>query len=217
MSVSADPGGYSEYAYQSAAPNWSDSYLLPPLRRMLSRSRDPILDIGCGNGAIARALLADGRDVYGIDASASGIRIANTGAPGRFFLGDITTGRLPEPIAEMRFGTVISTEVITHLYDPRGLIDLARSALVDGGELVISAPYHGYFKNLALAASGRLDAHFTVLWKGGVIKFFSRKTLEQMLREQGFTATDFAGAGRIAYLWKSMLIKAKVESKCSSD
>jgi len=62
---------------------------------------------------------------------------------------------------------------------------------------------------LALALSGRLDAHFTVLWDGGHIKFFSRRTLEQMLREQGFVATDFAGAGRWPYLWKSMLVKAR--------
>lgn len=183
---------------------------MPPLQRMLGRPRGPILDVGCGNGAIARALLEDGYDVYGIDASESGIEIANERVSGRFFLHDITAGRLPEALADKRFKTVISTEVITHLYAPRGLIDFARRNLVDDGELILSAPYHGYFKNLVLAVSGKLDAHFTVLWDGGFIKFFSRKTLEQMLREQGFAVTDFAGAGRLPFLWKSMLVKAKV-------
>ncbi len=74
----------------------------------------------------------------------------------------------------------------------------------------MSTPYHGYLKNLALAATGKLDAHFTVLRDGGHIKFFSRRTLEQMLREQGFEVAGFAGAGRWPWLWKSMLVKARV-------
>jgi len=74
----------------------------------------------------------------------------------------------------------------------------------------VSTPYHGYIKNLALAVTGKLDAHFTVLWDGGHIKFFSRSTLEQMLREQGFEVTGFAGAGRWPLLWKSMLVKTRV-------
>ena len=201
---------YKDYGYQTADSNWSDNYLMPALRRLLGNPRGPILDIGCGNGAIARALLEDGYDVYGIDASISGIAIANDKVPGRFFLHDVTTGRLPDELAGKRFMTVISTEVIQHLYAPRGLIDLARSALDENGELIISTVYHGYLKNLAFAVSGKLDAHFSVLWDGGFIKFFSRRTLEQMLREQGFTVTDFAGAGRCPYLWKSMLVKAMI-------
>ena len=201
---------YKDYGYQSADSNWSDSYLMPPLRRMLGDPHGPILDIGCGNGAIARALLAEGYDIYGIDASATGIGIASQKAPGRFFQHDIAAGSLPAALADKRFATVISTEVISHLYAPRSLIDLARHALVPEGRLIISTPYHGYLKNLALAATGKLDAHFSVLWDGGFIKFFSRKTLEQMLREQGFVVTDFAGAGRWPFLWKSMLVKARV-------
>ncbi|MDP2829693.1 MAG: class I SAM-dependent methyltransferase [Sulfuricellaceae bacterium] len=205
--MSAD---YKDYGYQLADSNWSDSYLMVPLRRLLGPPRGPVLDIGCGNGAISRALLEDGYDVYGIDASESGIEIANRNAPGRFFVHDVTVQRLPDALADKRFVTVISTEVISHLYAPRRLLDLAREVLADDGELIVSMPYHGYFKNLALAVSGRLDPHFTVLWDGGFIKFFSRRTIEQMLREQGFAVTDFAGAGRWPYLWKSMLVKARV-------
>ena len=202
--------GYKDYGYHSAEFNWSDSYLLPPLRLMLGRARGPVLDIGCGNGAISRALLEDGYDVYGIDASESGIAIASESCPERFFLHDVTVACLPKALADKQFVTVISTEVITHLYAPRILMDFARRVLVDDGELIVSAPYHGYLKNLALAVSGKLDAHFSVLWDGGFIKFFSRRTLEQMLHERGFVVTDFVGAGRCPYLWKSMLVKAKV-------
>jgi len=76
--------------------------------------------------------------------------------------------------------------------------------------LIVSTPYHGYLKNLALAVTGKLDAHFTALWDGGHIKFFSRSTLEQMLREEGFDVQAFVGAGRWPFLWKSMLMKARL-------
>ena len=157
----------------------------------------------------SRALIARGYDVWGVDASESGIAIANSESPGRFFVLDVSSGELPLALVSKRFDVVISTEVIEHLYDPRGFIAFARRILASGGEFIISTPYHGFLKNLALVIAGKLDAHFTVLWDGGHIKFFSRKTLALMLREQGFEATGFAGAGRLPYLWKSMLVKAK--------
>lgn len=201
---------YKDYGYQSAGLGSAHGYLLPGLLAMLGRPRGPVLDVGCGNGAIARALIAQGYDIYGVDASESGIAIANAEAPGRFFVLDVSSGQLPTELASKRFDVVISTEVIEHLYDPRGFIAFARRILPSGGEFILSTPYHSYLKNVALAVTGKLDAHFTVLWDGGHIKFFSRRTLEQMLREQGFEVTGFAGAGRLPWLWKSMVVKARV-------
>ena len=200
---------YKEYAYHLPDDTWSQSYLMPRLLHMLGKPNGPILDLGCGNGSVARALLGLGYDVYGVDASEGGISIAEGLSPGRFFVLDLSAGGLPEPLTKIAFKTVISTEVIEHLYDPRGFIDFAHRILGPGGELIISTPYHGYLKNLVLALLGRMDAHFTVLWDGGHIKFFSRRTMYQMLKEQGFTVHRFVGAGRLPFLWKSMLIKAK--------
>lgn len=203
---------YKDYGYQTAAFGCAHSYLFSPLKAMLGRPRGSILDLGCGNGAIAHALTKEGYDVYGVDASVSGITIANGVMPGRFFVLDIASGKLPIELASKRFDVVISTEVIEHLYDPRGFVSFARSVLVNavGGELILSTPYHGYLKNLVLAVAGKLDNHYCALWDGGHIKFFSRKTLEQLVQEQGFEVTDFTGAGRLPFLWKSMLVKARV-------
>ncbi len=55
-----------------------------------------------------------------------------------------------------------------------------------------------------------MDNHFTVLWDGGHIKFWSRKTITVLLEEFGFKILVFKGSGRIPYLWKSMFIKAKI-------
>ena len=122
------------------------------------------------------------------------------------------SGKLPTELADKKFKTIISTEVIEHLYDPRSFFDFAKNILTTagGGRLIVTTPYHGYLKNLALAVTGKMDLHHTVLWDGGHIKFFSRSTLTQMLSEQGFGVVGFAGAGRLPWLWKSMIVSATI-------
>lgn len=103
----------------------------------------------------------------------------------------------------------MSTEVVEHCYAPRLWASAAFTALRPGGLLIGSTPYHDYLKNLALATTGKLDAHFTTLWEGGHIKFWSRRTLSSLLVEAGFEIVAFRGAGRWPWLWKSMLIAAR--------
>ncbi len=73
----------------------------------------------------------------------------------------------------------------------------------------MSTPYHGYWKNLAMAVTGKLDAHFTALWDGGHIKFWSMRTLRALLEEAGFVDVEFTLVGRIKPLAKSMIAVAR--------
>jgi 2-polyprenyl-3-methyl-5-hydroxy-6-metoxy-1,4-benzoquinol methylase len=110
---------------------------------------------------------------------------------------------------ENSFEAVISTEVIEHLYSPHLLPRFAKSILKDNGFLIISTPYHGFIKNLALSLFDHWDAHHSPLWHGGHIKFWSRKTLTKLLLEGGFKVTSFHGTGRLPFLWKSMILVAE--------
>jgi 2-polyprenyl-6-hydroxyphenyl methylase/3-demethylubiquinone-9 3-methyltransferase len=80
-----------------------------------------------------------------------------------------------------------------------------------GGIAVASTPYHGYVKNVALAVTGKLDAHFTALWDHGHIKFWSFKTLGKLLKDAGFRGVEFHRVGRIPMLAKSMIAVATKE------
>jgi len=83
------------------------------------------------------------------------------------------------------------------------------SLTAPGGVALVSTPYHGYWKNLALAVTGRLDAHFTALWDDGHIKFWSINTLRLLLQEAGFTNIRFERVGRLPPIAKSMLAVAR--------
>ena len=85
-----------------------------------------------------------------------------------------------------QFAVVISLEVIEHCYDPRTFIKRVYQLLEPGGLGIISTPYHGYLKNLAIAVLGQFDAHFTALWDGGHIKFFWINTMTSLVTEAGF-------------------------------
>lgn len=202
---------YIDYGWNDKA-TYAHGYLYPTLYKMIKHHKGKkILDVGCGNGEIACRLIADGYDVYGIDASETGIKVANSRFRDRFFIQDPNSELLPEQLRMYSFEVVISTEVIEHVYAPRNFMKLISNTLANGGELVISTPYHGYVKNVALALANKMDQHYTALWDGGHIKFWSVNTISQLLSEYNFTVIQFKGSGRLPFLWKSMFIRAILE------
>ena len=201
--------------WDSAALTTSHGYLLPALLRELSRLQalnavgndKRVFELGCGNGSVAHALQQRGWAVTGVDPSTEGIAQANAQYPEL----PLFIGSAYDDLAE-RFGTfpvVTSLEVVEHVYFPRQYAATVSSLLQPGGTAIISTPYHGYWKNLALALSGKMDAHFTALWDYGHIKFWSIDTLTLLLQEAGFQDIRFLRVGRVPALAKSMIAIAR--------
>ncbi len=87
---------YKDYGYHSDNFNHVHAYILEPLLNFLYKKENrKILDIGCGNGWLANLLIEKGYDVFGVDASVSGIDIAKKRNASRFFVQDLTKDDLP--------------------------------------------------------------------------------------------------------------------------
>lgn len=201
---------YKQYEYHSNVITHNFKYILQPLLQLLDKNKNQcILDLGCGNGYLVNYLISLGYNAYGTDASEKGISIAKETNPDRFFVQDLSTGKLPAELQQLKFDTIISTEVIEHLYDPEAFMAFCKEVLKKG-EIIISTPYHGYLKNLVLSLFNKWDKHINPIWLGGHIKMWSAKTLSRLLVMNGFTVTNFVGCGRMPYLWKSMIIKARL-------
>lgn len=211
MSINSDDS--SGYAYEGCGLNDSHEYLLPAITSILDGIKanldgaERLFELGCGNGSIARELDQRGWLVVGVDASEQGISIARTAHPHlKLELGsayDDLVGKYG------RFPVVLSLEVVEHVYFPRKYAATIFDLLESGGYAVLSTPFHGYWKNLALALTGRLDRHFTALWDNGHIKFWSISTLRTLLEETGLRDLRYMRVGRIAPLAKSMIVVAR--------
>jgi len=204
-------GKAAAYRWCHSGPSGAHAWVVPAVLALLpARSGLSILDAGCGNGFLAGRLAALGHRVIGCDASPEGIARARASHPGvRFEVRSVYqafTDLAPE------VDVVVTTEVIEHLYAPRRLVENAFAVLRPGGFLILSTPYHGFLKNLALSLTDRWDTHHAPLSIGGHIKFFSPRTLRALLESCGFEAPLFRNAGRIPWLWKSMVCRARKPS-----
>ena len=204
-----------EYLYTDSNALHHHNYLMPALLKLLSQQdfspgqKTRVLDIGCGNGSLSHLISQHGYEIVGVEESESGVNLARQTFPDIHFM-QASIYDLPFKDLENSFDFVVSAEVIEHLFYPKELIRAAKRCLKPNGRLIITTPYHGYLKNLALALSGKLDKHFTVDWDGGHIKFFSVATLTQFLEAEGLTDIKFVFAGRLPYLWKSMLCSSRL-------
>jgi 2-polyprenyl-3-methyl-5-hydroxy-6-metoxy-1,4-benzoquinol methylase len=202
------------FGWSSAAPTHAHAYLMPAVLGVAARlsASGPlrIVDLGCGNGYAAAELAAMGHNVVGIDAAADGIRIARQRqSAARFECLSIYDGPALRAAIEQPADLVISLEVIEHLYDPARLLEVAREVLRPAGTLVLSTPYHGYLKNLALSLANAWDRHLHPLVRGGHVKFFSPATMTTLTTEAGFADVSIKGVGRVPLLWKSMVVVAR--------
>ena len=187
-------------------------YLLPTIFTEMTKLKPVIrsrrvFDLGCGNGSFANKLSKEGWDVTGVDPSIEGVETAN-----KYYSHlNIEQGSAYDDLYAKygRYPIVISLEVVEHVYFPRLYAKTLYSLLESGGTAIISTPYHGYWKNIALAVSGKMDNHFTALWDHGHIKFWSVKTISILLKEAGFTDIQFKFVGRIPVLAKAMIVIAK--------
>jgi 2-polyprenyl-3-methyl-5-hydroxy-6-metoxy-1,4-benzoquinol methylase len=212
MKTISDIDGY-KYAHEACSH--SHAYLMPTVLRELSATfanmpqgtSRRVFDLGCGNGSVGVRLSAEGYEVTGVDPSAEGIAQAHRAHPEL----KLATGSAYDDLSAQygQFPAVISLEVVEHVYDPRHYARTLFSLVQPGGTAIVSTPYHGYLKNVALAVSGKMDAHFTALWDHGHIKFWSRNTLGQLLTDAGFWQVRFERVGRVAALAKSMIAIAR--------
>lgn len=168
-----------------------------------------VLDVGCGNGFWAGQLAKRGATVVGLDGSVAGITIARSRYVGVRFEQMYATESLLSDLGEQPFDGILSVEVVEHLVDPRGFMKGCVEALRPGGTLVLTTPFHGYLKNLAIAIAGKWDSHLNPLWDSGHLKLWSRATLAALMTEAGLTDIKFRGMGRVPFLWMGMAMSGR--------
>jgi 2-polyprenyl-6-hydroxyphenyl methylase/3-demethylubiquinone-9 3-methyltransferase len=193
------------YGWQSSGKTYSHEKLLPLVAKLgHDLGTKSFLDVGVGNGSALSFWLQQGWRVAAMEPDAEGFGFAS-----RVAGADVRQLGVDDAMPadwSAAFDTIASLEVVEHLFNPESLVRVCAQGLRPGGHAMISTPYHGYLKNVALSLAGKWDYHHHPLRVGGHIKFWSNATLTELFERGPFAKVAFHGVGRLPLLWKSMLL-----------
>lgn len=142
--IGGDPGGLSAVWEQHAAW-WQEEFTegadveyaeqLVPLAVRHTAGASRVIDVGCGEGQIARAVASAGAErVVGVDASSAQITEARRRGGGVAY---VRASAIAVPLASASFDAVISCLVLEHVPDLDGALDEVTRLLRPGGRLVV--------------------------------------------------------------------------------
>lgn len=147
-------------------------HVSPELLELARTLPPPVLDFGCGAGALVRALRAEGVEAYGLELDDERIR--------EHLLDDVRPwvtlydGTLPSPFHDGQFRSVCCAEVIEHIENPARIVtELARLAT---SRVLITVP--------DISAIPRGYYHSVVPWhllEATHVNFFTQRSLESLV------------------------------------
>jgi len=106
----------------------------------IPKNVNSILDIGCGNGWVAKEFLPKGKQVYSLDISVTNPAVVKKlyTSPKHFA---VTADSFHLPFNDDSFDCVIASEIIEHVFDPSRFIKELFRVVKKGGSLIITTPY----------------------------------------------------------------------------
>jgi glycosyltransferase involved in cell wall biosynthesis len=153
----------------------------PPLR---------VLDAGCFDGRFAELIRQQGHHVTGLD------KVKHDGVGARvdaFFEVDLNDP-LPRSIPG-DFDVVVAGDVLEHVVEPGRLLSDLVARLAPGGEVLVSVPNFGHWYPRARATTGTFDYDQRGPLDRGHVRFFTRKSIENLFADAGLTILDACTVG----------------------
>jgi SAM-dependent methyltransferase len=189
------PPEYSQFFGNPGVWHREDVYGVGPPEARVSREildlcsdlEGPLLDFGCGAGALVSRLRAQRTDAHGLELDTPTMRSSTlAGATGHVTFYD---GAMPAPFASGAFASVTCCEVLEHIPDYEGAVaELARLAR---DRVVITVP--------DMSAIPRGRRHGVVPWhllEASHVNFFTQQSLGALLQEH-FREVRFLRIGEV--------------------
>lgn len=154
---------------------------------LIDPAAQSVLEIGCGEGALGELVKKRQKCRYvGVEIDREAATLA------RRRIDDVYCGDVTEivDILHEQFDAIVCSEIVEHVIDPWSLLTTLREACKPGGQIVISIP------NIASAAvvndllHGRFDYTYIGLACAGHLRFFTRRSIEEMMFIAGWNVAS---------------------------
>jgi SAM-dependent methyltransferase len=166
---------------------------LEVLARVPSAARR-VLDIGCGTGALGRALKeSNNREVIGVNHSPAEARLAEA-CLDRVIVSDLDHPDFGEP---GKFDCLICSHVLEHLKNPDQLLAFLRSYLVPNGTLIVALPNILHWKQRGRFLRGEFRYTVGGLMDSTHLRFFDWNTAGELVERAGYRIIERTATGNV--------------------
>jgi SAM-dependent methyltransferase len=168
-----------------------------------ARPGERVLDLGCGAGRFVAALRQHGAEPVGVEIATAALERARANAPGADLRLAEADG--PLPLEDGSVDLVWCSEVLEHIADTAHVLSEIRRVLRTGSRLLVTTPYHGRLRNLAITLV-RFEAHFDPL--GQHLRFYTRRSLRGTLEAFAFDDVRLSTFGGPPLLRQALVARA---------
>lgn len=149
--------------------------------------RPALLDVGCGQGALAGEIATRGYEVWGIEQS----EFAATRAAKKIdyvIQADLTDREaVAIEIGGKRFDRIVFSDVLEHVYDPLTVLRSYMDYLKPGGQVLISLPNVVNWHTRLAVLFGRFNYQDSGVMDRTHIRFFTFATARKMVEAAGLS------------------------------
>jgi 2-polyprenyl-3-methyl-5-hydroxy-6-metoxy-1,4-benzoquinol methylase len=146
-----------------------------------------VLEVGCSSGYFGSALKAAGHTVWGIEPDKASATIAGEKLD-YVFVGLIEDFMTAFP--DKKFDVISFGDVLEHIAYPNEMLDQCHHLLVEGGVIVASVPNVAHISVRAMLLEGRWEYSELGILDKTHLRFFTRKTIEELFVDSAYTVVD---------------------------
>ena len=150
---------------------------------LISTDAKSIIELGCGEAALGAAIKKRQRcRVVGVEIDPHAASIARKRID-EVYNGDVS--HIVEILKE-KFDCIVGSEIVEHVDDPWTLLADLHGIATPGGYLILSVPNIAHASIIGDLLEGRFDYTYIGLTCVGHLRFFTRRSIEEMLKLAGW-------------------------------
>ena len=157
-----------------------------------ARAGGSVLDVGCGQGYVARELVRKGCHVTGLDRVAPDKDNAIAKAGVEFIRWNLDTKEFPVDVS--RFDQILMLDIIEHLRDPENFMEELRfAARCRRPEIVLTTANIGFFVTRLMLLCGWFNYGKVGILDRTHTRLFTFRSLQSLLHQTGYKMIDVHG------------------------